>query len=189
MTMLLESESTMGTSYPLRDLVLGSGQHRQQQLSITVPPWRQGGFSYRVESGEGDATLDLSAMSSGLALRLRFEATLHGPCSRCLEPAVVHVEVDAREVHDPDSGDDELVCDFVVEHDDLDLAAWASDAVGIQFPVRVLCSDDCKGLCPQCGANWNHERCECVQPVGDPRWAKLAELSLPDMPDPETPLH
>ena len=42
-------------------------------------------------------------------------------------------------------------------------------------PVKLICREDCKGLCPQCGTNLNNATCNCQQP-GDPRWAALGEL-------------
>ena len=62
----------------------------------------------------------------------------------------------------------------------LDLADWARDALVLAMPAQIVCSDDCRGLCPVCGANLNE-----VDPsehrheaAGDPRWAKLRDLKL-----------
>jgi uncharacterized protein len=113
----------------------------------------------------------------GYALRLRFEATLGGPCMRCLQPARPTFAVDAREVDQPGGGE-ELASPYV-EDDELDMKAWARDALVLALPVQVLCREDCAGLCPECGADLNeagpehaHER------PPDPRWAKLSDLKL-----------
>ena len=111
----------------------------------------------------------------GYALRLRFAAGLTGPCMRCLEPAAPVTDVDVREIHQPGGGE-ELTSPYV--HDDeLDLATWARDAYALALPAQVVCTPQCAGLCPECGANLNmvgaghhHDR----EP--DPRWAKLREL-------------
>jgi uncharacterized protein len=169
----------MGTTYALRELALSPGQHRQEDLDITLRPYRQGGFDYRTAGGDVPGRIDVTAMNQGWALRLRLDARLSGPCSRCLEDAHVDVEVDAREVHDPFAGDQELLSEFVDKAtDDVDVTAWAGDAIGVQFPTKVLCSDECRGLCPQCGTNWNQGPCDCTLQVGDPRWAALANLRL-----------
>jgi uncharacterized protein len=111
----------------------------------------------------------------GYALRLRFDATLAGPCMRCLESAAPTFSADAREVEQPGAGD-ELASPYV-EHGLLDLRGWARDALALALPQQILCREDCAGLCPLCGADLNtagpehhHER----EP--DPRWAKLPEL-------------
>ena len=58
--------------------------------------------------------------------------------------------------------------------------SWTSeplvrDAVLLDLPLAPLCSEECLGLCPQCGANWNEGSCGCP-PVTDARWAALDRL-------------
>ena len=66
----------------------------------------------------------------------------------------------------------------------LDLDAPICDEILLSFPMRILCSDDCKGLCAGCGADLNREACRCTKKEVDPRLAKLAAL-LAEMPDDE----
>lgn len=165
------------TRISLRDLGLQSGQARREELELVVRPYRQGGFEYAVPSGTAAARVDITAMQSGLSFRLRVGPELHGPCSRCLEDASVTLEVDSYEVHDPGVGDEELLSDFVHD-DDLDVTEWAQDAIGLEFPVRVLCSEHCEGLCPSCGVNRNTSNCECGPPPTDSRWDALKAIQL-----------
>ena len=96
---------------------------------------------------------------------------------RCLADADVALEVDAREVDQPESDDEELQSPYI-DGDELDLAGWAHDALTLALPLQLLCRPDCKGLCPVCGASLNdvdpaeHRH----EPEPDPRWAKLREL-------------
>jgi uncharacterized protein len=60
----------------------------------------------------------------------------------------------------------------------LDLESLARDAVMLELPLAPLCSEDCLGLCPQCGANRNETSCTCVI-AGDPRWSALDALRDP----------
>ena len=69
------------------------------------------------------------------------------------------MEIDAREIHDEGAEDPDLQCDFISADEQLDLGAWMQDAVGLEFPTPVLCGEDCKGLCPNCGVNWNEQSC------------------------------
>jgi uncharacterized protein len=46
----------------------------------------------------------------------------------------------------------------------------------LAVPLKVICNENCKGLCPHCGANQNAERCSCAEPVEDPRWTPLKDL-------------
>ena len=46
----------------------------------------------------------------------------------------------------------------------------------LSIPLKVLCGDDCKGLCSKCGVNWNNKSCDCSTSESDPRWAPLQKL-------------
>ena len=163
-------------TFDLGGLRLSSGEGRRLDLAVAVDPFTLGGERYRVESPLVPVRLDISRTTgAGYALRLRFEATLSGPCMRCLEPAAPVLAVDAREISQPGEGD-ELQSPYV-EREVLDLHAWARDALALSLPATLLCSEACAGLCPVCGANLNaddpehrHERSP------DPRWAKLSEI-------------
>jgi uncharacterized protein len=96
---------------------------------------------------------------------------------RCLKTASPDVEVDAREVDRPSEGE-ELQSPYVSE-EQLDLAAWAHDAFALAAPAKVLCREDCAGLCPICAADLNEAGPEHRhESAPDPRWAKLRELKL-----------
>ena len=62
----------------------------------------------------------------------------------------------------------------------LDLAAWARDAFALAAPVKVLCREDCAGLCPVCAADLNEAPARAPPRASSPirRWAKLSELKL-----------
>jgi uncharacterized protein len=165
-------------SFDLGRLRLTAGEGRRLELDVALDALRFGGEQYEIEPRIVGALLDISAMTrGGYALRLRFEAALHGPCMRCLEPALPRVAVDSREVDQPGGGE-ELSSPYVTD-EVLDVHAWARDALVLALPAQLLCNDDCLGLCAICGADLNtagpehaHER----EP--DPRWAKLSELKL-----------
>lgn len=128
----------------------------------------------------GDAVavvLEVSRTASGHAFHLRFSAALAGPCMRCLEAAAVPVDVDAREVHQPGSDDEELRSPYV-EGDLLDVGTWAHDALALASPAQLLCRPDCAGLCPVCGVSLNDaDPSEHQHDAGsDSPWAKLDQL-------------
>jgi uncharacterized protein len=165
-------------SFDLGRLRLSSGEGRRLELEVGLDPLQFGGETYVITPEVVAAILDISRTThNGHALRLRFDASLHGPCMRCLEPARPAVSVDSREVDQP--GDVEELRSPYVEEDVLDLRAWARDALALALPVQLLCRPDCAGLCPICGTDLNvagpehaHER----EP--DLRWAKLGELKF-----------
>lgn len=122
--------------------------------------------------------IDVSRMTGGgYALKLAMTAAISGPCMRCLNEATPEIEVQAREVDVPGEGE-ELASPYVHE-EQLDVAAWAHDALALAMPVKVLCREDCAGLCPICAVDLNDVGPEHHhEPQPDPRWAKLGELKL-----------
>jgi DUF177 domain-containing protein len=161
-------------SFDLATLGLASGEGRRLTLAVAPGSFDFGGTDYAVQPAEIEATLDISRMMHGYALRLRFAAGLTGPCMRCLEPAEPRVTVDAREVDQPGGGE-ELRSPYV-KGEELDLAAWARDAYALALPAQVVCREDCAGLCPECGVNRNEHPGHAHEAAPDPRWAKLREL-------------
>ena len=111
--------------------------------------------------------------------------TLDQPCSRCLEPFSLPVEAsfDLRyQPHAANTGEGERE----IEEDDLSTAFYEDDTIDLgqlmreQFflalPMKPLCRDDCRGLCPMCGTNLNRGTCACTRAWEDPRLAVLKTL-------------
>jgi DUF177 domain-containing protein len=106
-------------------------------------------------------------------------------CSRCLEPFLRAVDstFDLRyQPHARNTGEGERE----VEEDDLTTAFYENDAIDLgqlmreqvylSLPMKPLCRDDCRGLCPVCGANLNLSVCRCAREWDDPRFAALKAL-------------
>jgi uncharacterized protein len=106
-------------------------------------------------------------------------------CGRCLEPyeLTVRSEVDARFVPNPrrrgeemELGADELETD-VYDNGIVDLTALLETETTLLLPMKPLCREECRGLCPVCGGNRNVADCRCEVSVDDPRWAPLKSLA------------
>jgi uncharacterized protein len=164
-------------TFDLGRLALSSGEGRRLDLEVGVDGFEFGGQGYGVPGGAVEAVLDVAHTTNGYALRLRFDTELDGPCVRCLEPSGQAVAVDTREVDQP-GGVDELSSEYV-DGDELDLHAWARDALALALPTQIVCREDCAGLCAVCGENLNEAGPEHHhEPEPDPRWAALRELKL-----------
>ena len=105
-------------------------------------------------------------------------------CSRCLEAyeATVDAAVDTRLVPAPvargeerELGTDDLETD-VYDHDQIDLNALLETETTLGLPMKPLCGEGCRGLCPSCGASRNAAPCGCA-PAVDPRWSPLKGLA------------
>jgi uncharacterized protein len=168
----------------LSALSLGSGAGRRLDLDVKIDELFFGGERYTVEPEPVPVRLEVSRLSGpGFALRMRFSAIVCGPCMRCLKDARQTIDVEAREVDTgaaahAASDEGELASPYV-QDEVLDVAAWARDALVLSLPAKILCREQCQGLCPVCaadlsevGADHHHDE----EP--DPRWAKLRELRL-----------
>ena len=160
-------------------MALAHGEARRVEVPIRPGELELGGQRYASRPRTVDSRLDVSRTSTGYALRLRFRLRLEGPCVRCLEPAGIEVDVDAREVDQLGAEDEELRSPYVADGN-LDVGRWANDALVLAFPTQPLCREDCAGLCAVCGASLNDADPEAHrhESGGDPRMAKLRDLKL-----------
>ncbi len=166
-------------SIDMARFALRPGEGRRLDLDVNPGGLELAGQQYAVAGEVVSTRLDLSRTAGGYAVRMRSTTHVSGPCMRCLADAEVPVALDAREVHQPGSDDEELQSPYV-DGDELDLSSWVHDALALALPIQLLCRPDCKGLCPVCGASLNdvdpEEHRHDAPP--DPRWAKLRELEL-----------
>lgn len=122
-------------------------------------------------------TLHLSRNTRGILVQGTLTTRLHTDCARCLEPAIVPIELELDElyVYPPEPG-----VDFVVTDDgNLDLAPLIREEAIVSTPQTALCRPNCAGLCPDCGANLNNGPCDCDRDSIDPRFAALKGWKQP----------
>lgn len=161
----------------LAPLKLVPGDGRRLDLEVSLDDLTFGEDTYVATPVLIPVVVDLSRMTGGgWALRLRFSASLSGPCMRCLQPASPTTSVDTREVDAPGGGE-ELTSPYVDE-DVVDLRAWVRDAFALAIPPLVVCRPDCAGLCPQCGIDLNAHPDHAHEREPDPRWNKLREITF-----------
>lgn len=163
-------------SFELSGLHLTTGEGRRLELAVGIDPLSLGGEKYMIEPAVVPCVLDVSRTTHhGYSPRLRFTATVIGPCMRCLGPAAPSFDIDAREIWQPGEGE-ELTSPYL-QREVLDLHAWARDALALGLPSALVCREDCRGLCPVCGVNLDEAGPEHVhERQMDSRWAKLSEL-------------
>ena len=118
-----------------------------------------------------------------LKARLSYDQTMS--CGRCLQPIVEHFEPEVElliEQGRPHAGagerelkEDELGV-LTVEGEVLETEPILIEQLQLNVPMKPLCQPDCKGICPNCGADLNAGDCSCQEATADPRWAGLAAL-------------
>ena len=157
----------------IRELVELSGSFEGDETVVIEDP--MGGelampCRVRVDFRQGHGTIHFNGQVT---------ASLLTQCHRCLDPVRYDLVGDfelmvRRGEHGAEEGED--VVTLPVHQYDVDLDPYVHEAVVLGTPMIVLCRDDCRGLCPTCGVNWNRETCSC-RPDEDPRWDALRSKS------------
>ena len=115
----------------------------------------------------------------------RFRGQLEVQCARCLEAVERAVEAEFDLLYRPLGAvrrDDEVsISEAETEigfykGDGLMLEDVLREQILLAVPVKAVCRDECRGLCPQCGQNLNQGKCGCTPAAGDPRWNALRDL-------------
>ena len=133
--------------------------------------------------GRTEVSLQASRAGEKVGLLGTITAVVGFECDRCLAPLSVPIEQSFDLIYVPplgvgeehELGEDDLSLGFyqdgIIDVDDL-----AREQIELALPMARLCTVDCRGLCPECGANLNLGDCGCAEGRGDPRWAALTEL-------------
>lgn len=164
-------------------------------LSVTEEPMP---FNFRLQPGEIDLDTEgvrlageirvageLTRNAAKTGVRGSVYAPLEIDCIRCLAPVkrdldlVFQIDFVDKEMF-PDSKETHLESSDldtdVIDGNELDLAEVAREQIVLNLPEQVLCSEDCKGICPTCGTDLNEGECRCREDDIDPRWQALKEL-------------
>ncbi len=111
-----------------------------------------------------------------LRMELECSADYVSQCSRCLEPVGQKLDFTINEVFSKTELENENDDVIILNSNEIDLKDIAEQSFCCSLPITCLCSDDCKGLCPDCGCNLNTETCSCETDDIDPRLAALKDF-------------
>ena len=140
-----------------------------------------------------DIRLGAKQMGELVAVEGRASSTVRLTCNRCLN----EFETDLRagftltytrrppEEHPPDDDEDMELQEQKIglipfAGEEIDLLTDVQSEIVMAIPMRPICSESCKGLCAQCGQNFNAGSCNCISRSGDPRLAVLKGLKIDD---------
>jgi uncharacterized protein len=155
-------------------------------------------FAHRYEPGEllldeeharltepPEITGRVTRSGSEVRLRGKITASAEVDCDRCLKTVGVPLETEFDVTYVP--ADQYLSSDAAeLQEEDLSLSVFDGETIDLDelvreqvllaMPARALCGEECKGLCPTCGADRNTNPCDCQSGEIDPRWAGLKDL-------------
>ena len=163
-------------------------------FEINIGRLAEGEHQYRFEGSGLDLDLgasfhrpvavDVVLDRSGRQFLLRAQYRTRGvfACDRCTESFEKDIAGSYKILYVPDGGPapldgergevQEIPSDALVISLDEDLRQFLL----LNVPGKLLCRDDCRGLCPTCGTNWNTGSCDCAVPETDSRWDALRDL-------------
>lgn len=169
---------------------------------VTIPEeglnfvFSEGGqwFSERLKKEEiadfdiekADVKCLITKISDTVFIKGTLSATVNTNCSRCLEEAKLPVSSEFAYTLVPQEpqnkeewelNKEELEISFY-HGDFIDLTAIICEQIILQIPIKPLCGDECKGLCPQCGTNLNCDKCDCPRGCIDSRMAVLKDFKI-----------
>jgi uncharacterized protein len=106
-------------------------------------------------------------------------------CARCLEPVEQVVARNFDLLYRP-QGTDARAEELSVTDAEAEIGYYRGEGLEIEdvlreqillaLPLKIICGESCKGLCPHCGKNLNVEQCSCAEPLEDPRWSALKDI-------------
>jgi uncharacterized protein len=150
------------------------GAARDVDLLVPAPPLHNDAVELAGHEPV-EVDLHLERVSDGVVVRGELHAAWEGHCSRCLGFVEGDVSVHVDELFESDPLEGET---YKLDDDILDLEPLVRDALVLELPNAPVCRPECRGLCPNCGTDWNHTTCECATDEPDPRWAALRSLDL-----------
>jgi uncharacterized protein len=140
----------------------------------------------------GEVRVEGRASRKGEEVRLKGKIAANSEvvCDRCVKPIPLPLEVEFDTAFIPEAAEVGKTENVELLAEELGISSYDGDAVDLDdlvreqlllaVPTRLVCREDCRGLCVNCGADLNEGECGCSQPTGDPRWAALANWKKTD---------
>ena len=177
----------------LRELGRRAGSMQELERTLPAPgDWRVELIGVP-EGGEVSLRLRLESVMEGVLVSGEVDVPVAGSCARCLEPIEDRLELDVQELFayagsttEATSEEDEV---RRVEGEHLDLEPMVRDLVVLSLPLAPTCTEDCAGLCVDCGQRLDDLPADHTHEQLDPRWAGLAGrfASAPGTPGADNP--
>ena len=97
------------------------------------------------------------------------------PCDRCLQPVTVEIPLEICREYDKNDTEESEEDNLIIGYN-LDTEQLIYCEILVNWPMKTLCTEACKGICKKCGTNLNHRNCTCDTVELDPRMAKIRDI-------------
>ncbi|MFQ5750583.1 MAG: DUF177 domain-containing protein [bacterium] len=166
-------------------------------MKINIQNLKDGNYSFEFKKNCHDLNLEeckifknditikceLEKRDKNIFVKTQVQAPVNYSCDKCLVEFTDNLGDNFRFLYTSDkqyieyAKEDEESVQLIKPHTrEIDLTAGVREALVLAIPMRVVCSENCKGLCPDCGVNLNEEACHCTHESIDPRWEGLKKL-------------
>lgn len=156
----------------VKDILKSEGLSKKIKAEVELEPlvFREEALDLKLV----EIDLDLTNVGLGVLVKGKVRGVLIASCTRCLDkfehPLIVHLE--ELFTKGKVGGEKEKL---VIANEKIDIGPLIDQSIILGIPIKLLCQDDCKGLCPSCGQNLNKEPCVCKEIPIDIRWTKLKD--------------
>lgn len=161
----------------LSEVLTAEGRVMTKEIPLEMTSVTNGSETFRIVQ-KSPVRLTFANIGEGKAqvggnCSLQFAAV----CDRCLAdvPVILDLTFDTTVCSPEEVAEDEDSRKFM-EGYQLDVEALVRDEIIVNWPVKILCKEDCKGVCPVCGQNLNERECGCDTFVPDPRMAAIKDI-------------
>lgn len=125
-------------------------------------------------------TLTIDKGASEIKIDGQLETTARFECDRCLANFSFPIKgtfglIASYSTADSEINDDDIV-PLTATTNEIDLTGYVHDMLLLGVPMKLVCREDCRGLCPSCGVNLNETECRCAETAPDPRWEPLKKI-------------
>ena len=150
----------------LTDVLRNEGMKITREIPLEMKCFESGTGSYEIISASPVFLTCANAGDGKARIAGNVSLAFQTSCDRCLEETVTELKLSfERTVSAPGTVDYEL-----------DVEAFVHDEIFMNWPAKILCREDCRGICPVCGQNLNRGECGCDTFVPDPRMAVIQDI-------------
>ncbi len=163
----------------LTDVLTSEGKQEEKEILFEADLFQYGGESFTITKKD-PVHITVSALEKGKAYlkgSAKFSVCMY--CDRCLKETIHEFDVTFdRMLYAPDYpvSEESLEEGYDLVGFQIDIEELVTDEISVNWPMKVLCKPDCKGICSICGKNLNDGACGCDTFIPDPRMAKIKDI-------------
>ena len=160
----------------LSKLLSGDQERLTEQVTLEMETFANGLEEFPV-TGKSSFPLTITKIGTDkFLIEGETVVTMEIPCNRCLEPVTVDIPLPICREYDKNDTEEESEEEELIVGYNLDTEQLIYCEILVNWPMKTLCTEACKGICKKCGANLNHSSCTCDTVELDPRMAKIRDI-------------